>query len=147
MDFESVRPIVSGLIGGVISVWLLNKLANPPSKTWGTKGVDELVQENKAKILISNVLFFASIAGGLLLYHYGYFERNDWRGLALTFGVATVSPAVFLLLSSIYGDGQRFKETFLAYAVAQRVPVVVLYASFALGAVCLFAAFGSMIGS
>lgn len=146
MDFESVRPVISGLIGGVISVWLLRKFAKSVPETCGAKGADELVQENKSKILVSNILFFASLAGGVALYHFGYFERNDWRGLVLIFGLATVAPVLFLFLVSIGGGSQRVKETYVAYAIAQRVPLGVLYGGFALGAICLFVALGSMIG-
>jgi hypothetical protein len=147
MDFESIRPLISGLIGGVISIWLLRKVAKSVPEACGTKGADELVQENRHKILVSNVLFFASLVGGIALYHFGYFERNDWRGLLLVFGFATIAPVLFLFFSSIGGGSQRVKEAYVAYAIAQRVPLGVLYGGFALGSVCLFVALGSMIGT
>lgn len=146
MDLESIRPAISGLIGGAISVWLLRRFAKSVPETCGTKGADELVQENKLRILVANVLFFASLAGGLALYHFGYFERNDWRGLLLVFGIATVAPVLFLFLSSVAGGRRRVKEAYAAYAVAQRVPLGVLYAGFALGSICLFVALGSLVG-
>lgn len=147
MDFESIRPIISGILGGVISLWLIGRLGKGVPKSYGAKGADELVQENKTKILVANVLFFANIGGGFLLYHYGYFERNDWRGLALAFGSATISPVVFLLLASIGAGNRHAKETLLAYAVSQRVPLAILYGGFAIGAVCFASALASMIGS
>lgn len=147
MDLESMRPVISGLIGGVISVWLLRRLAKSVPDACGTKGADELVQENKLKILVANILFFAVIVGGVALYRFGYFERNDWRGLLLIFGVGTVTPALFLFFSSVAGGIRRVKEAYAAYAVAQRVPLGILYAGFALGSICLFVALGSVIGT
>lgn len=146
MDLESIRPVISGLIGGAISVWLLRRLAKSVPETCGTKGTDELVQENKSRIVVSNILFFASLVGGVALYHFGYFERKDWRGLLLVFGIATVAPVLFLFVSSVAGGVQRVKEAYVAYAVAQRVPLGVLYAGFALGSICLFVALGSAVG-
>jgi hypothetical protein len=146
MDFESIRPLISGLIGGVIGVWLLRKLAKGVPEICGIKTADELVQENKSKILVSNMLFFGALASGVLLYHLGIFGRNDWRGLALSFGLATVAPVLFLFLASMKGGRQRVKEAYVAYAVAQRVPIAVLYGGFALGAICLSVALGSMVG-
>jgi hypothetical protein len=146
MDFEMIRPVVSGLIGGVISAWLLRRLARSVPEACETKGADELVLENKVKILVSNILFFAALIGGVALYHFGHFQRNDWRGLLLAFGIAAVAPALFLFFSSIAGGAQRVKEAYVAYAVAQRVPIGVLYAGFALGSICLFVALGSVIG-
>jgi hypothetical protein len=146
MEFESIRPIISGLIGGGISVWLIRRLAKSVPEICGVKGANELVQENKSKILVSNVLFFAALVGGIALYHFGYFERNDWRGLLLVFGVATVAPALFLFLASVAGGAQHVKEVYAAYAVAQRIPLAVLYAGFAVGSVCLFVALESVIG-
>lgn len=146
MDFESVRPIISGIVGGVISLWLIGRLGKGIPRSFGAKGAEELVQENKTKIIVSNVLFFANIAGGFLLYHYGYFERDDWRGLALAFGSATISPVVFLLFASIGSGNRQIKEALLAYAISQRVPLAILYGGFAIGAVCFFAALASMIG-
>ncbi|HKU17423.1 MAG TPA: hypothetical protein VJQ52_23715 [Steroidobacteraceae bacterium] len=145
MDLESIRPAISGLIGGAVSVWLLRRLSQSVPETCGTKGVDELVQENKLKILVSNIVFFASLAGGVALYHIGYFDRRDWRGLLLVFGIATIAPALFLFVSSIAGGVQRVKEAYVAYAIAQRVPPGVVYAGFALGSICLFVALGSVL--
>lgn len=146
MDFESIRPIISGIVGGVISLWLIGRLGKGIPRSFGAKGAEELVQENKTKIIVSNVLFFANIAGGFLLYHYGYFERDDWRGLALAFGSATISPVVFLLFASIGSGNRQIKEALLAYAISQRVPFAILYGAFAIGAACFFAALASMIG-
>jgi hypothetical protein len=143
MDLESIRPIISGLIGGAISVWLLRRLAKSVPEARGIKRADELVQENKSKILVSNILFLATLVGGVALYHFGYFERNDWRGLLLIFGIATVAPVLFLFISSVAGGVQRIKEAYVAYAVAQRVPLGVLYAGFALGSICLFVVMGA----
>lgn len=147
MELESIRPVISGLVGGTISVWLLRRLAKSVPDTCGIKGADELVRENKSKILISNILFFAVLVGGVALYHFGYFARNDWRGLLLVFGTATVVPVLFLFFSSIAGGAQRVKEAYVAYAIAQRAPLGILYASFALGSICLFIALGSVIGA
>ena len=147
MELESVRPVISGLIGGVISVWLLRRLAKSVPEACGAKGAQRLVQENKNRILVCNILFFASIAVGVALYHFGYFESNDWRGLLLTFGIATVAPALFLFVSSLAGGAQRIKEAYGAYAVAQRLPLGVQYAGFALGSTCLFVALGSLLGT
>lgn len=147
MDLESIRPAISGLVGGAVSVWLLRRLSKSVPETCGTKAADELVQENKLKILVSNILFVASLAVGVALYHFGYFDRSDWRGLLLVFGIATVAPVLFLFASSVAGGIQRVKEAYVAYAVAQRVPPGVLYAGFALGSICLSVALGSLLSA
>jgi hypothetical protein len=147
IGFEFIRPVLSGLIGGVITIWLLKKLASSVPETCGLKTADELTRENKPKILACNILFFATIAIGVALYRFGYFDRNDWRGLLLIFGLATVAPMLFLVLSAIGGGSQRVKEAFVAYAIAQRVPPAVLYGCLTLGAVCLFVVLGAMVSS
>lgn len=136
MDLGSSSPIISGIVGGVIAVWLLGKLAKKTSRH--DKEAADLVPEYKGRILLSNLLFFACIGGGVGLFDQGYFHRNDWSGGGLILGAALVAPALFLFLASVGGGSQRVRDAFRAYASTEGIPLWGLLGFFAFGVFCLF---------
>lgn len=137
----SSGPIFSGLIGSVITIWLLSILSKLIPNVYGSKTVEEIVLENKTRVKVANNLFLVSLVGGVALYKYGYFERSDWYGFALIVGVALTSPALFLVVSTIGINKQRVAEAFFAYSVNQKVPIPFLYPLFVIGAFSLVVGF------
>jgi hypothetical protein len=137
MEYEALRPIVSGLLGAGISVWL--------GRAWecARKSASTLKRQNRIGIVVANGLFLASLLGAIFLYQPGYFERNDWRPLGLGFGVATTAPLLWLCAYAFL-TGRRVKDVYVAYAMSERTPPVVLYGIMCAGVICLFAALASL---
>ena len=143
MDFESIRPILSGLTGGLIATWMSVTLSRWVSTTCEFKRADILIRENKTAILISNTLFLFGLVGGVALYHFDYFVETDWRGIGLGFGFATTTPLIALPIFAVI-SGHKPKEAYVAFAISQKCPTVLLYIIMVLGVMCLFMSLSSL---
>jgi hypothetical protein len=144
MEFESVRPIVSGLIGGVVAVWIGRAWSKWVPTERARKPAAALVRENRVGIFVANALFFAGLIGGVLLYQLGYFPTNDWRALGLGFGFATTSPLIWLYVYSGI-SGRAAKDVYVAYSISQKTPTMVFYGIIVLGVICFIAAITSLV--
>src|SRR4030095_5345743 len=100
VDADMLRPIVSGLIGAVISGWFLARLSGWGPVASDRKSAETLLTENRTRIYAANTLFFLGIVSAIFIYQKGYFPRNDWRPAALGFGFGCVAPVLFLYLST-----------------------------------------------
>lgn len=146
MDSEMIRPIVSGIIGAGVSVWMLTRLARWVPAASGDKSAETLLSENRTRILIANCLFFIGIGGAVAVYYAGYLPDNDWRGAALGFGFACVAPVMFLYFSALSGGALRIREAFVAYAISHKTPPFLLYGIWFLGFIAFFGAVASFVG-
>ena len=144
MDADALRPILSGLVGAAISGWLLQSLSKWVPRVSNGKTAEALVSENRARIYAANSLFFLGIAGALFVYQRGYFPRNDWRPVALGFGSGCVAPVLFLFFSTISKGSQKVREAFVAYAISQKTPPLLLYSLMSLGFIAFFVGLASL---
>jgi hypothetical protein len=144
MSFDDIRPILSGLIGGVIAIALGCALSRWMPKSFQGKSADQLLRENRFAIKMANILSLIGIFGALALYQWGDFARNDWRPLALGFGFAFSVPFVSLPLSALVTK-RHTSEAFVAYALSKKVPVPVLFTLLSLGIPLLFLAVWSLL--
>jgi len=133
MEADVLRPVLSGLAGVAISAWLLRKLSKWVPLASNGKSAEALVSENRTRIYAANTLFFLGIIGALFAYQRGYLPRNDWRPAALGFGSGCVAPVLFLFLSTVSGGSRRVQEAFVAYAISQKTPPLLLYSLMSLG--------------
>ena len=144
MEFETIRPIFSGLIGGALAIWIGHAWSKWVPAECERKSAAVLVKENKVGIFVANTLFFVGIMCGVLIYKLGYFVSNDWRGFGLAFGFATTAPVAWLYAYSVI-SGRAKKEVYVAYAISQKTPTMVFYGIIVLGVICFFAAIASLV--
>ena len=146
MEFESLRPVLSGVVGGIIAIVLCSAWTKWIPRVCNYKRAETLLRQNRVAIWTVNTLFFAGIFFALWLYQAGHLARTDWRGIGLGFGIGCAS--VFLVLPIFALAGRRDpKEAFVAYAIAQRAPMVVLYSLFVAGVIGLAASVASLVGT
>lgn len=144
VPFEEVRPILSGLIGGMLAVALGRSLSRWLPKSFRAKSSDLLLRENLTAIRVANGLFILGIFGALALYKWAGFAHNDWRPAALGFGFAFSSPLVFLLLSAV-NSSRDPREALVAFAIAQKIPLPALAVLFAAGVFVFFVGIWSVL--
>jgi hypothetical protein len=144
VDADTLRPILSGAIGAVISGWFLTRLTKWVPVASRGKPAETLLAENRTRIYAANTLFFLGIVSAIFMYQKGYFPRNDWRPAALGFGFGCVAPVLFLYLSTLNAGASRTQEVFVAYSISQKTPPLLLYGILFLGFVAFFAAVASL---
>jgi hypothetical protein len=144
VDADMLRPILSGLVGAVISGWFLSRLSRWVPVASGRKSAETLLAENQTRIYAANTLFFLGIVSAIIIYQKGYLPRNDWRPAALGFGFGCVAPILFLYLSTFSAGASRTQEAFVAYSISQKTPPMLLYGILFLGFVAFFAAAASL---
>ena len=134
MEFESIRPIVSGVIGGAIATWLTARWARNLPSHYGRKSRELLAKQHRPAIWIANTLFFVGLFVGIGLYKWGGFENTDWRPLLIGFGLASVLPLAAIALLSLFG-GRNVKEAYVAFALGQGSPLWATYGILGAGVV------------
>jgi hypothetical protein len=140
MEFDSFRPLVSGLIGGLLTVWLMKRWSAAVPLAFKGKGAEQLVSEYKTGIVAANALFFATIALGIYLLNVWHVPRNSWAHGLLVIGLAVVAAAAGLLLPTVGKRRAYVAEAIAAFAIAERTPLVVLAGIGVIGAICLASA-------
>jgi hypothetical protein len=125
MTFDDIRPIFSGLAGGVFALWLSRRLSRwIPTALNGTSA-PVLVSEHRTAIRLANTLSIASFVGAIALYQSGVYRNNDWRPLGLGFGLALTGPLILLPIVAMLRR-LSVKECLVAYAIDQRMPIPVI---------------------
>jgi hypothetical protein len=127
MDEFPLRPVLSGIAGGLIAWWLAAKWSRWVPTQIGTKDKRTLIAENRWRVLVANSIFFGVLIIGILVFSSGNVEPTNWAAGGLVFGLAFVVPVAFLYVSTVHLGSQRVQEAFVAFAINQRTPMVVLY--------------------
>ena len=143
MEFNTIRPLFSGLVGAAIAVWLNAKLMRWVPETYDSMTPEELLGQHAVAVKLANVLFIAGIFFGVALYKFASFSDSDWRPMALGFGLASVMPLIALPLISV-AMGRSPKAAYAAFAIGQKTPVFVTYGILGLGVVAFFFAVASL---
>lgn len=145
MEIASLRLVLSGLIGAVITVWFLRKISQWVPTTCSSQSIAEIAQKHRWKVRCANALGIAALLGGVALYEFEFFASNDWRGLGLAFGAACMLPALFLILTSAFEGREAIREVFVLYAVGQDTPPLLLNSIIVVGAISFFVSAASML--
>ena len=132
MQFEDIRPIVSGLAGGMIAYGLYGLWSKSLPKQFNGKSASALKSQYRVAIWASNAAMAFGILWALALYQWWGYARNDWRPLGLGFGFALTAPLLLLPLTAVFIGG-RPAEAYAAYALSQRTPAKYLYSLLLLG--------------
>ncbi|MFO1510497.1 MAG: hypothetical protein U1F31_12100 [Steroidobacteraceae bacterium] len=144
MDLETLRPIITGTIGGLLSLWLMKRWARYVPDAYKGKGAEQLLSQYRASIVVANVLFIGTILIGVYLFKAGHFPSTSWRHLFLVVGVAILAPLAALLLPAIGKGRSQAVEAVTAFAIAERTPLPVLAIVVLAGVVCLASALGGL---
>ena len=132
MSLDTIRPIVSGIIGAVIAGWLFTKWARWVPVKVGAKGRERLLNEHRRTIRVANALAFSGILIGLLCYWSGWLSRNDWRGLGLGAGLMALLPIAYMAVTCAARGPEAIKECLVTYAISQKTPTGLLFGLMAL---------------
>ncbi len=146
MDFEAIRPFLTGAVGGLLSLWLIRRWAPYVPMAYKAKTADQLATENRVGIIVGNVLFIGAMLVGVWLFKSGQAPSNSWSHLCLVVGVAVLAPFAAVLLPTMGKGRDRAVEAVVALAIAQRVPLLGVVLIGIVGIVCLTSALGSLIG-
>ena len=138
MEAALLRPILSGIVGGLLTVWFLSKISRWVPTTCEGRPVKDLQYDHRWKLRIANAIGLAGLLGGVAVYKLGLFASNDWRGASLAFGFACIAPVITLAIAAAPGGELKIREALVAYAVGQSTPPMLLYSIIALGAVLFF---------
>ena len=63
MEFESYRPVITGLIGGLIAMWLTSRWAKTLPQRFAGKANDQLLREHRWTVRLANALFLVGLGG------------------------------------------------------------------------------------
>ena len=146
MDFETFRPFLTGTIGGLLSLWLIKHWAPHMPDGYQAKTADQLMAENRVGITLGNTLFIGTLLVGVFLFNSGRMPSNSWSHLCMVIGVAVLAPIVAVLLPTIGKGRDRAIEALVAFAIAQRIPMLGVGLIGILGAICLTGGLGSLLG-
>lgn len=134
MEFEDVRPYISGLAGGLIATLLGVYWARRAPRTIRGKSREWLADTYRLSIFWANGALMTGILGSLALYVFGLFADNQWEPLGLGFGGGCVGALIALTLVPLLTRGSP-RDAFSAYAISQKTPAPILYSILAFGAV------------
>lgn len=137
MDEFPVRPVLSGIAGAIIAWWLAVNWSRWIPTQVGTKDERALIAENRWRILVANLMSFGVIVIGILVISNGTVEPTNWAAGGLVFGLVFVAPVAFLYVSTVHLGSERVQQVFVAFAINQRTPMVVLYGLVVLAFVAL----------
>lgn len=146
VDFESFRPFLTGAIGGLLSLWLIKHWAPHMPDGYQAKTADQLMAENRVGVTVGNTLFIGTLLVGVFLFNSGQVPSNSWSHFCLVIGVAVLAPIAAVLLPTIGRGRDRAIEALVAFAIAQRIPMLGVGLIGILGAICLTGGLGSLLG-
>ena len=136
MDFDAIRPIISGLLGATIAIWLTSRWEKSLPRSLAGKSNEELLRQHKVTVLAANILFFAGLAIGLAMYKLGGYLSTDMTPLLVGFGFSGFMPLLALVSVPLL-RGQRPIEALYAFSVGQKSPMAVTYGILGVGAAML----------
>ena len=145
MEFDSIRPLISGAIGSLLAAWLTAKWSRYVPSGQGGKSAETLVDENRWLIRSSNVLFIGSVLAGLACYMTGLVARNDPSAILISFGGGAVLPLFLLAFVRIVHGRERVNEAYTAICIASKTPRTVGIVLISFGAACLAAGIAIVI--
>ena len=144
MEFDSIRPVISGVIGGMIAAWLTSRWAYGLPTQYGKKSRETLCQQHRLAIRVANVLFFVGLCIGIALFPLGRFADADWRPFLLGFGLASVLPLAAIGVISLL-SGRDIKEAYVAFAWGQGTPLWTTYGILGAGVVAFVFAVAAFV--
>lgn len=125
MSFDNIRPILSGLIGALLAIALSYFLARWVPAIFRGKSAATLAQDYRVAIRLANATFVAGILAALTVHQWLAVPRSDWRPLSIGFGLTLLSPLMTLPIAA-FVTHDNAREAFVAYAINQKLPPLVI---------------------
>jgi len=122
MAIDDLRPIVCGMAGAVIAIWLSNALSRWVPDVLNGKPKQKLLEEQRLAIRIANTMSAFGTFGMLALYQWGGSAKNDWRPCGLGIGFTLASPPLSLPAVALFAR-RSVQECLVSYAIYQRLPI------------------------
>jgi hypothetical protein len=126
MEINELRPVISGIIGGIIAILIGGFINRHWPQRLDKKTKEVLIRENRLAIWIANISFVIGLIVAIAMYQWMGFEKSDWRPLCLGFGVALTTPALALSLATFL-CGREQHQAYIAYALSQGISLKLLY--------------------
>jgi hypothetical protein len=145
MSFDMARPLVSGLVGGIVAAFFCVLLSRWVPSVCNGKNTEMLARENRIAIWIANALFFLGFVVGIVIYQVGLLPNTVWRGLAVGGGGGGSLLALAILCLLTLVQGRNPKEAYVAFAIAQGTPILLLYGILMLSIAAFAAAVASLL--
>jgi hypothetical protein len=123
MDFDTIRPLVSGLIGATIAGWLAVKLAGRLPYAKNATKQRALLDEERLTIRYANLGAGIGLGIGLMFYFGGFLDRHDWRGIGVGGGLMGLLPFLVIVGRNLNGGMQGIKNGFITFAISQKTPI------------------------
>lgn len=127
MDFDTARPIISGLVGASIAAWLGVKWARRLPHAYDKAKQKEVAKQQTKVVRFANIGACLGAATGLVLYLGGFLDSRDWRGIGLMMGLTALLPILAIVIGNFRGGLSEMRAGFSAYAIAQKTPEALLF--------------------
>jgi hypothetical protein len=144
MDFDVIRPVISGLVGAIITGWLVSRWARTLPPSYRGKTRTELARQHRASVRAANGLFLVGLLVGVGLYSFPGFASTDWRPACLGFGLASVMPLFAIAVISRVRS-KSLKEAYVAFALGQDTPIWATYGILGAGVVAFCFAVSALL--
>lgn len=125
MSIDDVRPIISGIVGGMLAICLSALLSRWIPKAFRQKSADFLLREFRIAIKVTNLLSLLGLLSPIILYRWADFSNHDLRPLGLGFGLMLSTPLVVMPLWAILSS-RAPSEAVVAYCISQKLPVTLM---------------------
>ncbi len=126
MSFEYYRPVLSGVVGGILAVVVCKLMARWVPRHVGAKGRTELMLEYRPVIWLCNGLHLAGLMGCVASIHSGTFSKTDLHPLLLGLGFGSFATLIVLPLFATM-TRRSPREAYVAYSMSQQTPMYLLY--------------------
>jgi hypothetical protein len=143
MEFEVIRPVLSGIVGGIIATWLIRYWSRRLPSSWRSQPREALLRRHRAAVRAGNALFFIGLVAGVSLYWIGGFASTDYRPMLWAFGLASVLPLAAIGLLSVVSR-RSASEAYVAFSLGQGTPIWATYGLLGAGVVAFFFAVASL---
>ncbi len=143
MDLSEFRPVLSGLIGGALAIFLGAwwKRRQPAELR---RAREEIYENHKVAVVVASLLFFAGIGVSLWLYQTGVFENNDPIALGLGVGGGCALTLLTLVVFPLV-TGRSIRQAFIAFAGSEAGPPFLTFTILGLGVVGFLFALGGLL--
>lgn len=142
MEFDEIRPIITGTLGGLVAIVLGNLWLKRAPRTFNGKSREWLTATYRHAIFVANALLATGAGIGIALYPIAGFANSDWKPLGLGFGGGCLAALLALSIIPLLTRGSP-RDAYAAYAISQRTPQIILYPILILGITLFFFAFVS----
>lgn len=143
MEFDSIQPVLSGIIGGVIATWLASYWSRRLPASYNSKSRQTLLLQLRPAVWAANALFFLGLLSGVSLYWFGGFADTDHRPMLWATGLASVLPLLAIYFVSLL-SGRDAKEAYIAFSWGQGSPIWAMNGLLAAGVVAFCFAVASL---